>query len=355
MELCVKSRRMSGTHRTPILIMTDYNFAYSWCFRTGILLSALSICQHQDSPSFLGSSPSAILFPYAYAKLNHLSLEQKKNKYASRCANPPPPLNKIPLSNLSFVRSTISFVLLENETHVPFQSPFPLSKTSSSSSSSFLSFSVPSLIPYIRYVLLQTKRIRSLSIFSLRFRRAASNKTSLYPSRPFSFFQRRCILFLLSPFTSEPSFTHAHRGPDHVFHTRVRVRAFARPRACVCAYVQKVPRFSAESVESHLLLFPTRSLCPPASTCISAILGSLRLRSTRATPPYHARSGLVTMILYDPLVSRISPRVSRRSCRRMKVYDWMHSRFLYVFLDFAPIVLKNRFARRAICEVRLRA
>jgi len=68
----------------------------------------------------------------------------------------------------------------------------------------------------------------------------------------------------LSPFPFESSFTHAHRGRDHVFHTRVRVRASARARerAPVCVRA-KIPRFSTESVESHLLLFPTRSLCPP--------------------------------------------------------------------------------------------
>lgn len=90
-----------------------------------------------------------------------------------------------PLSNLSFIQSTVSFVLLENETHVPFQSPFPLSKTLSSSSSFFfLTFSVPSLISYIRYVLLQTKHIRSLSIFSPRL---ASSLFTRYSLAPFAF------------------------------------------------------------------------------------------------------------------------------------------------------------------------
>lgn len=157
-----------------------------------------------------------------------------------------------PLSNLSFIQSTVSFVLLENETHVPFQSPFPLSKTLSSSSSFFLTFSVPSLISYIRYVLPRTKHIRSLSIFSPRLASSLFTRYSLAPfafvvllpikrlfiplalSRPSSVCVWRCILFLLSPFTSEPSFTHAHRGRDHVFYTRVRVRAFARAHVCMC-------------------------------------------------------------------------------------------------------------------------
>lgn len=137
-----------------------------------------------------------------------------------------------------------------------------------------------------------------------------------------------------SPFPFEPSFTHAHRGRDHVFYTRVRVRASARAFVRVRA---KIPRFSTESVESHLLLFPTRSLCPPASTCISAILGSLRSRSTCATPLHHARSGLVAMILHDPRFSFSLVYLSSR--RRMKVIKRAASSF--IFHDFAPIVFRR--------------
>lgn len=207
----------------------------------------------------------------------------------------------------------ISLVLLETKHTFPFNSPFTLNKTvllllsqfslyplykiHSSSNKTYTVFLDKPSTPRLPLSFLQEILSRSL-----RSRRSPSDKTCsvFIPLKPFPSFERRYVLFLLSrsstpsPFPFEPSFTHAHRGRDHVFYTRVRVRAFVRVRA-------KIPRFSTESVESHLLLFPTRLLCPPAS--ISAILGSLRSRSTCTTPLHHARTGLVAMILHDPHLS----------------------------------------------------
>lgn len=99
--------------------------------------------------------------------------------------------------------------------------------------------------------------------------------------------------FATAPFPFEPSFTHAHRGRDHVFYTRVRVRAFK----LVC--VQRF-RGSPRSRSSHTCSFFPRDRFapqPPRASWRSSVV-SIR-RSTYATPLHHARTGLVAMILYD--------------------------------------------------------
>jgi len=223
-----------------------------------------------------------------------------------------------------------------NETHVPFQSPFPLSKTLSSSS--FSSF--PLLLSYPLY------KIRSLSnkthtVFldlpccrlpslrdilprSLRSRRSPSNKTHsvlihlvvILLALVLSFFffllsLSLSILYFLTLFLR--AFFHARppRPWPRVLH--------ARTRACVQTCVRaKVPRFSTESVESHLLLFPTRSLCPSASTCISAILGSLHptIDVRNATTPRPDRIGRDDFIRSRATLRAASRRAPRYNVRK---------------------------------------
>jgi len=274
-----------------------------------MLLSALPICANRDPRLHFACLPPLRLFsshplPATPCIRNEACRENGARRRHSSCQM----IGPLQGENLSLARSTSPFCSSPDETHAPLQ--FLLSPVLKLYSRVLF----PSLIPYTRYLLFRAKRMHGLSRFSLPFWR----DTLLPPSpdslilappppppmkcvpslflSPFSAFQRACafssldraylslsppplsLSLSLSPFPFESSFTHAHRGRDHVFHTRVRVRAFARARSrsAVCVRA-KIPRFSTESVESHLLLFPTRSLCPPpaSSTCISTILGRL--------------------------------------------------------------------------------
>lgn len=113
--------------------------------------------------------------------------------------------------------------------------------------------------------------------------------------------------FLSYPFpTSLLSCTPTARGPDHVLHTRVHVRA-SRLRACVCVCVCvcKGSELLRRSRSSHTCsFFPRDRFAPQPPRASQLILGSESSRSRDRRAQHRVRTGLVAMILSD---SHISP------------------------------------------------